>query len=133
MKSLVLSLVLLSTSAFAGIQCPIGTKEADVCTSAPAAGDQQIAAEFAKKITVCSSVSKSFLVVEALGGQPQLMPVKVAHRMGGDSYTFDGGDVDLTLDIAKSVRPTADKSTKGKLNLVFKAAKLKASSTYKCQ
>lgn len=133
MKTLVLSLVLLSTSAFAGIQCPIGTKEADVCTSTPAAGDQQIAAEFAKKITVCTSVSKSYLVVETSSAQPQVMPVAAVHRAGGDSYSFDGGDVDLTLDIAKSARPTADKSNKGKLNLVFKAAKLKASSTYKCQ
>lgn len=60
------------------------------------------------------------------------MPVTPIHRMGGDSFTFDGGDVDLTLNIAKSVRPSADKSTKGQLQLVFKAAKKHASSTYKC-
>lgn len=133
MKSLVLSLVLVTTSAFAGpLVCPIGTKSVGVCTSTPAPGDHEIAAQFAKTITVCSSVSKNFLLVQPEAVQGQVMPVQVVRRMGGDSYTFDSGDVALTLDVTSSARPTPDKSKRGKLHLVFKAAKIQASSTYKC-
>lgn len=134
MKTLIFSLVLLSTSAFAGSLCPAGTNQTDVCISTPQAGDQQLASEFAKKITVCASSIKHYLIVETSSTtKPQVMPVSGTRRAGGDSYVFKSTDVDLVFNIVRSARPTADRSTPAKLKLLFNGVGLSASSTYKCQ
>jgi hypothetical protein len=137
---LIIAIALSTTSAFAAVKCPTGSRQIEVCTSTPQEGDNVVAGNMFESIKVCEDKQddKIIMVYAAPNGESEAVESKEIVRPGGTTYVSSNSDIITSLSITKGVRPGSSKENNAtfsfKLNHVSEQlGALSFASTYSCK
>ncbi len=98
MKTLLFTILTLSSAFAFSAQCPSQSLKVINCLSTPATGDNEVVSDMFDSIAICQAADKTLMVFQDATSS-DATEVKVTTRAGGIDYVMPDKDVQATLSV----------------------------------